>query len=260
MKKLLVIAALVALVASPAVAGLATSMKATSHTPTGPVRASFFDFEAETVGTPFTPSLSGWTSDWDPNTEIIGVGAISGSQSARHNSDGSAVAGNELNSPLFTATPDFYSDIRRDGAEGTGTTGSLYHWIPNNSAGYFNTRVQLNADGSIDAAQVNTAMTAFVFVPTTGSWTPGIATQIGISIDLGTGALDVLQDGGVIFSGVETNWLFTGTAAGADTYFTFSDNADVDYLVLDDFTDIAVPEPTTLALLGLGALALIRRR
>ncbi len=211
------------------------------------------NFEAESVQSPFTPSVSGWSSAWDGNTAIVSPGLGGSSLAAQHAADGSDYPGMEFNSPVFAETFGILSArVQID------TTDSLYQFV-SGGVEYYNTRVNFELDGSITVAQVNAAQDAFEFLPSTGSWTPGVEFEFAIQVDP-NGALTVYQDGAPIFVGEDTSFALGLGVEGITQYLTFAGNTDGGSGTYT-FDDVAMtPEPATLALLAFGGAVLLRRR
>ena len=215
------------------------------------------DFEAEAVGAPFTPSVSGWTSEWDPNTSIVTPGLGGSAQAARHTSDGSGINGFELNSPDFGNVTDerFVATIKIEGS------GTRYDFVTQDTITLlFNTRVIFQPDGTIFGSRVNSAMTAFETFDTGATWTAGSEMEIGVEVSSATGMVSVYKDGGLLYSELDTSAALGGVAGGLGQYLTFAENASLESATLDLDNVSVVPEPATLGLLALGGFALIRRR
>jgi hypothetical protein len=143
-----------------------------------------------------------------------------GARSAVYNSEGSSIAFFDIQSPIFTLEPG-----RTDADITISDTSTLYQMVPvNNGAGFFNTRVHFELDGTIQALQVtDPACTVGVFAATTATWTPGVRMRIGVETD-GT-TLSIYKDGSVIFTGTDINSFCAPVApAGIDQILFFSDN------------------------------------
>jgi hypothetical protein len=162
------------------------------------------DFESFTVG-PLAPQ-DGWTSDWEPNANVVDPGLAGSSRAAFHTMDGSNISGFEMISPVFPATFG-YIEVTQV-LEGST---SLYQIITQDpTTEIFNTRINFETDGSINAGVLNMTGDGLDFLPTTGSWTPGEETRIGIQVT-DAGELFVFQDGEQIFAGTEVNFALSGT-------------------------------------------------
>jgi hypothetical protein len=223
----------------------------------GGLRTFGEDFESETVATPFTPSASGWTSEWDPNTSIVSPGLASSTRAARHTSDGSGINGFELNSPDFGNVIDerFVATIKIDGG------GTRYDFVTQDTITLlFNTRVIFQPDGSIYGSRVNSFMTAFETFDTGETWAAGQEIEIGVEVSSSTGMVSVYKDGNLLYSELDTSAALGGTAGGIGQYLTFAENKSLAVASLDVDDVNVVPEPATLGLLALGGIALLRRR
>jgi hypothetical protein len=223
----------------------------------GGLRTFGEDFEAEAVGAPFTPSASGWTSEWDPNTSIVNPGLGGSTRAARHTSDGSGINGFELNSPDFGNVIDerFIATIKIQGS------GTRYDFVTQDTTTLlFNTRVIFQPDGTIFGSRVNAAMTAFETFDTGSTWSDGTEMEIGVEVSSATGLVSVYKDGSLLYSELDTSAALGGTAGGIGQYLTFAQNASLQDASLDLDNVSVIPEPATLGLLALGGIALIRRR
>ncbi len=234
MKKLFGLTVVLALVAAPAFANVFEA-----------------DFEAETVGTPFTPSASGWTSAWDDNTSIVAPGLGGSAQAVRHSSDGTEYGGFELMSPVWTNTFGMISaDLKITSDD------CLYQFVPSGTD-YYNTRINFNPDGSIEVAQVNAAGDAFEFIATGATFPEAMEFNFAVEV-LANGTLTAYLNGSPIFTGLDTTFALEGAADGIEQVLIFSDNYSYGTLDMDNV--VMTPEPATLALLAIGGVVAIRRR
>lgn len=175
------------------------------------------DFETFTVG-PLVPQ-GGWTSEFAGNATVVDPGLAGSTRAAQHSADGSAVAGFEMQSPDFAPLRG-YIEVTQV-IEGNGT---LYQMVPlDTGTGIFITRLNFETDGSMTAGVLNMAGDALDFVPTTGSWTPGVETTIGVQVT-DAGELFVFQDGTQIFAGTEVNFDLSGTPGEIGGLWSWADN------------------------------------
>ncbi len=203
----------------------------------------------------------GWFAGFDANMIVSSNNPISGNNSGRHVSDGSAFGGIEVNSPLF---PGEFGVIAADIVINGG--GSLYQIGTGGGGGagtFFNTRVQFDLNGDITVGQVNAAQTAFEFIDSGANWVVGQQMNIGIGADA-AGVLTVALNGATIFTGEVTQFNLTGVGGVIDQWFIFAGNEGAgnedgtgDTITFDN---IAVPTPGAVALVGLAGLAGMRRR
>lgn len=147
---------------------------------------------------------NGWTCAATQQFQIVNSGIAGfGSFSARSTSNGSgtAVAG-VMRSPIFTLeTGRIEADLV------ISDNVSLTQFTSVNTlagAGFFNTRVNFEANGAINVLQISgpPPCTTGVFSPTTGTWTPGVKFRIGVEVLPGN-VLRVYKDGVQIFSGID---------------------------------------------------------
>ncbi|GEM_PF-3349709 len=175
------------------------------------------DFETFTVGA-LVPQ-GGWDSAFAPNAIVVDPGLAGSTRAAQHTADGSAFGGFEMQSPDFAPLRG-YIEVTQviDG------NGSLYQIVPiDTGTGVFITRLNFETDGSITAGVLNMAGDALVFEPTTGSWTSGVETTIGVQVT-DDGELFVFQDGSQIFAGTEVNFDLSGTPGEIGGLWSFADN------------------------------------
>lgn len=228
------------------------------------------DFETFTVGA-LVPQ-GGWASDFAPNAAVVDPGLAGSTRAAQHTSDGTGISGFEMQSPDFAPLRG-YIEVTQviDGS------GSLYQIVPiDTGTGTFITRLNFETDGSITAGVLNMAGDALVFEPTTGSWTSGTETTIGVQVT-DAGELFVFQDGSQIFAGTEVNFDLSGTPGEIGGLWSWSDNAgstetqtwdNIQLLAdapagLPETQPVPVDSPWALALLvlvlaGLGIVAVRR--
>lgn len=123
--------------------------------------------------------------------------------------------------------------------------------------GTINTRVVFDAGGGISVVQVVGG--AGAFVATTGSWSAGVATQIGIEV-LASNTLNVYQDGALIFSGHDIVQELGLSAGGMDALVGIHFGGGAGSMIMDNITNNLVPTPGALGLFGIAGLAAARRR
>lgn len=230
---------------------LITSLQATAQ-PVGQITTEgigfFEDFEGFALG-------SATQLGWGTNTGTIIDSGIAGfgSRTASVNFD-PAGAG-------FVVSPDFgaptFGLIAAD-VVATADDGSTYAFETDHvDSGTINTRVLFNPGGSIDVVQVSGG--AGVIVATTGSWSAGVATQIGIEVLAGN-MLNVYQDGALIFSGHDIVQELAVGGGGLDTIVGVHFGGGQGSFLIDNVTDQLVPGPGAMALFGVAGLAATRRR
>lgn len=201
---------------------------------------------------------NGWNSAFAPNFTIVDTGIAGfGQRTAQHMSDESGFSGIEVRSPIFGPQSSIAADIRINDMGPVGT--SLYQLVTIGSGSTtFNTRLNFNSDGTIEALQAVGGVG--VFAMTTGSWSAGQVTRIGIEA-LGNGALNIYQDNSLIFSGLDINFVINGSASGIGELGIWALNdaaTGADTMYLDNLA--AIPAPGAAAVLGLAGLAGFRRR
>ncbi len=262
MKRMLMVGMVMGLLAVPVLAersaASAAALGVSSATATSGTRASLFeDFESFSVGA--LVGQNGW-GGYGANVAVSDAGPIAGAKSARHTSDGSEYSGLELSGPAFTPSYGILAaDICLSGMGVTYQFASLGDVAMTSTGTYFNTRVQFNPDGTIAALQAVGGNA--VFAPTNGYWTPGVPFQIAIET-AADGALTVYQNAAPIFTGTEIGFAMQGVAGQSKQYYGWTDNAPGCAgvsMTIDNFTNVLVPEPTSLGIVG-AVLTLLRRR
>jgi len=177
---------------------------------------------------------NGWTGYCGPEPDGFYIVNDSdpafGNFSARHSMDGSTITGYEVVSPTFTLeTGLIEADIRI-----ADTTG-LYQFITmNSSTNFFNTRINFESNGTITALQAADCVTG-TFAATTGTWTPGVRTRIGVEVTP-AGVLHIYQDGALIFTGHDISaHCSPGQPVGIGQVRIWADNASAtNSLTLDN--------------------------
>lgn len=203
---------------------------------------------------------NGWTGFFGAPSDgfnIVSTGfAGFGAASAQHNADASGFAGYEISSPVFAAeTGGLFADVIMN----PGAAASLYQFVTVGNVNTFNTRINFEADGTINALQAVGGVGAFQ--PTTGTWSAGVATRLGVVVP-GDGTLQIIQDGNVIFTGIDIPFALGNASTGVQQFRVYSANtvAGVGANFIVDNINSTVPAPGALALGGLGLLAAARRR
>ncbi len=136
------------------------------------------------------------------------------------------------------------------------TGGADYTVVPQApSQNSLTARVNFRFDGNIRV--LDNLGAGLAFVDTGADWIgDGQYRNLTIAVDPGANTIDYFYDGALIYSSVAG--VFAGTTT--EQVVLFSDNFHAAGEV-GDFDNLAItPEPTSLGLLALGALALIRRR
>jgi hypothetical protein len=227
--------------------------------PAGSVRGTTFveNFEAFNLGAA-VPQF-GWGSQFADNFSIVNSGVAGfGSRTAEHFSDASGFAGFEIISPTFASTDNIAADIRINNVGATGT-GTLYQFVSQNTgAALVNTRINFNANGTIEALQAVGGVG--VFSATSGSWSFGETFRIGVEV-LNDGTLNIYQNNSLIFTGTDIVHAIQGASSGLDSMAIWAANTVAqgnDTLWLDNIG--AIPAPGAAALMGLAGLAGLRRR
>ena len=134
------------------------------------------------------------------------------------------------------------------------TGGADYDVVPQApSQGFLTARVNFSYLGDIRV--LDDLGSGLAFIDTGVVWVPGGYKDLTIDIDAGGNTIDYSYDGSLIYSSVAG--IFAGTRV--EQVVLISDNWHVDDL--GDFDNLVItPEPTTLALVGLGGLLALRRR
>ncbi len=127
------------------------------------------------------------------------------------------------------------------------------------SFGLINTRVFFETDGTVDIFDAD-GLGGVVLVEEIATYVPGTVYDLSIVVP-GDGSFEFLIDGVSLYTGTDIAAAvdITGAASGIDAFAAVNDNNFTgDGYILDNFNPI--PEPTSLALLGMGGLAALRRR
>ncbi len=148
-------------------------------------------------------SQNGWTCGGAPGVFSIVNSGIAGfgTHSIRDAATEIFPALQQIQSPLLPAaqTGVVAADIV------ISDTSSLWQFTTVNTlagSGFFNTRINFELNGAITALQVTNSppCVSGIFLPTNGTWAPGVKMRIGIEIQPGN-VLRVYKDGVLIFTG-----------------------------------------------------------
>ena len=171
--------------------------------------------------------------------DVSGTHPTFGIRTAKHQSDGSAVTGFEIVSPINATmeTGIVAADIK------ISDSASLYQFVPVNTvAAFFNTRVNFNVNGTIEALQISGVppCTTGVFAPTSATWTANTVMRIAVQVP-GDGTLKIYKNGTQIFNGhdIAAFCAAAGTAQGINQVRIFAANAAgaATNLLLDNIND-----------------------
>jgi cysteine-rich repeat protein len=127
---------------------------------------------------------------------------------------------------------------------------SLFQWNSVNTiAGFFNTRLNFEANGQIRALTVDPACTVGTFANTTGTWAPNVKMRIGIEVLAGN-ILRVYKNGAVIFTGQDIAQICAAaTPAGITRVQNFNSNTGTTTLMtVDNISQDAVLNPCSFPL------------
>jgi hypothetical protein len=129
-------------------------------------------------------------------------------------------------------------------------TTSLFQWnAVNNTAGFFNTRLNFETNGTIRPLQVDPACTIGTFTATTGTWTPNVKMRIGIEVLPGN-IMRVYQDGAQIFQGQDIAQVCSpASPVGISRVQNFNSNiGNTATMVIDNISQDVVYNPCAVPL------------
>jgi cysteine-rich repeat protein len=169
-----------------------------------------------------------------------------GASSFQSRAGAGGTAGTGGASPIFTSqTGQIHADIV------ISDNASLFQWnTVNSTAGFFNTRLSFEANGTIRALQVDPACTVGTFADTTGTWSLNAKMRIGIEVLPGN-VMRVYKDGVGIFTGHDIAQVcMPATPAGITRVQNFNSNTGATTLMtVDNISQDAVLNPCSFALL-----------
>jgi len=223
-------------------------------------------FEAtEGFATGFIGGQNGWSAFSASTVEghVDTVNPASGAQHLRISNDPAAGAGNYVGgfSPDWGPQPAGQYTVSVDVCIGA-TGGADYDIVPQApSQSFLTARVKYfwddyDLDGTPgDVVVLDDDGTGLTYYDTGYDYTPGVYHNLTIDIDAIGNTIDYYFDGTLAYSGMAG--VFAGTSVEQVVFLCDNWNAGES----GDFDNLLVtPEPTSLVLLALGGLALIRRR
>lgn len=265
MRKILFMLALIGLLSAPAFADIVKNYDtsiAALVSPAGPGIPRSLPYStgfepADGFAPGYIGGQAGWTGFAGTAQGVISAAhPAAGTQELRISRDPSNPAGNYTGgfSPVQSAlgVGDYVTSMDVYISYALGANYGVVLQAP--SQGYLSARLEFDWLG--DIIVLDDTGSGLGFVDTGVAWTPGVYKNLTIDLNSITGAIDYYYDGSLVYSGV--NGVFAGTSV--EQVVLYSDNWQYAG-EFGEFDNLSVtPEPATLALFAVGALALIRRR